>query len=89
LMSEDGRQVLIYLRNTMGGIKNFGDGRPCYLRDPQPTTASLKLNLTGTYQALIYDLDEGKWIGERKVQGKGELLLERETTHDYIVVLKR
>ena len=89
LMSNDGRQVLIYLRNTAGGIKNFGDGRPCYLRDPQPATASLKLNLTGTYQALIYDLDEGKWIGERKVPGKGELLLKRETTHDFIVMLRR
>jgi hypothetical protein len=88
LMSEDGRQVLIYLRNTMGGIKNFGDGRSCYLRDPQPTTASLKLNLTGTYKALIYDLEEGKWIGERKVPGKGELVLGKETTNDYIVVLK-
>ena len=88
LMSEDGKQVLIYLRNTAGGIKNFGDGRPCYLRDPQPINASLKLNLSGIYTAFIYDLDEGKWIGEKKVRGNEELPLGRETTHDYILVLK-
>lgn len=88
LLSEDGRQVLVYLRNTKGGIKDFGDGRPCYLRLVQPAEAKLSLNLKGNYRAYIYDLNEGRWLAERKVSGRGELLISKQTTHDFVVILK-
>ncbi|MGB9797185.1 MAG: hypothetical protein ACPLSK_01030 [bacterium] len=87
LMSEDRGQILIYLRNTAGGIKDFGDGRPCYLRDLQPALAKLSLNIPGRYTASIYDLEKGKWLERKRVDGKGELLIARETTSDYVVIL--
>jgi len=89
LLSEDGRQALLYLRNVAGGIKDFGDGRACYLRLVQPADAKLVLDLEGSYRAYIYDLSEGRWMGERKASGKGELILARQTTHDFVVILKR
>lgn len=89
LLSDDGKQALIYLRNVAGGIKDFGDGRSCYLRAVQPADAKIGLNLQGDYKAYVYDLNEGKWIMDRPILGKGELFLAKQSTHDFVVVLGR
>lgn len=89
LLNEGEEQALIYLRNTAGGIKDFGDGRSCYLRAPQPTDAGLTLELKGRFTGYIYDLEEGRWLPPRKFKDKGTWLLAKQTTHDFVIVLKK
>lgn len=89
LASQEGRQILVYLRNVAGGVRNMGDGRPCWLRQPEPADAGLFLNLRGEYIVLPYDLDEGRWLPQMTAAGKGLLVVRRRTMHDFVLVMKR
>jgi len=89
LFSRDGGQILAYLRNIAGGIRDMGDGRPCWLRHPSPADAGLSFSLEGSYTVLPYDLDEGRWLPRREVGGRGLLLVGRGTTHDFVLIFKR
>lgn len=86
LLSEDEKQALVYLRNVKGGIKDFGNGRACYLRLVQPADAKLRLNLRGSYKVYVYDLSEGRWLSEKKVSGKEELVVARQSSNDFVLI---
>ena len=88
LASENLDQVLVYLRNTAGGIHNHGVVRPCHLREPQPAQAGLKLvGPTRWTQVKAFDLDASTPVS---VQVDGNTLrIDSDTTHDYVIGLKR
>ena len=88
LASENLDQVLVYLRNAAGGIRNHGVVRPCYLREPQPAQAGLELvGQTRWTQMKAFDLDTRTPVS---VKADGNTLrIDADTTHDYVIGLKR
>ncbi|NQT51045.1 hypothetical protein HQ576_03290 [bacterium] len=90
LMSEDGKQALIYLRNVAGGIVNAGTGRPCHLRRPQRAAPRLIFVGSKRLKAVrAYDLDTGRLVTTDVHDGGGVLHFGPPTTHDFVIGLHR
>jgi hypothetical protein len=90
LSSKDLSQVLVYLRNVAGGIVNLGDGRACYLRDPQPAQATLRVVPQVIWSRVkAYDLDDAKQVAVTQQDNGQAFLISASTTHDFIVGLSR
>lgn len=82
-------QVLVYLRNTAGGIANQGDGRPCYLRRPKPAQAAIEVVGDRRWQRVrAFDLDTGKEVAVAKTP-TGRLVLASRSSHDFVLGLAR
>ncbi|MCD6352296.1 MAG: hypothetical protein J7M26_09275 [Armatimonadetes bacterium] len=89
LAGADLGQVLVYLRNVAGGIKNLGDGRACFVRQPGACRAQLRLARgVGFSRVQAYDLDAGKAVAVT-VSQDGQVLVAGNTEHDYVLGLRK
>lgn len=92
LSREDGREMLVYVRN-LAGIDKWECGKPPrrrqqYLRRRAPVPLRLAFQLpAGSYDVQVYDLDEQK-ATRRSVLANGTLDLGT-TDHDFALVIKR
>jgi hypothetical protein len=92
LSREDGREMLVYVRN-LAGIDKWECGKPPrrlqqYLRRRASAPLRLAFQLAeGSYDVQVYDLDEQK-ATTRAVSGTGSLDLGT-TDHDFAMVIKR
>ncbi len=89
LATRDLSQILVYMRNTAGGIVSLGAKRPCYVRQPRPALpmASILGDL-GWTRAAAYDLDTGTAV-QGNLLKEGNLVLPGPTTHDFVIGLRR
>jgi hypothetical protein len=70
LVSADGSQALVYLRNVAGGIGNYGGNRPCWLRTPGQSRAGIRILAGEWAQIRAYSLDRGEILPvERNADG--------------------
>lgn len=83
LVAKNADQALVYLRNTAGGIGDYGDEkRPCWLRTPQPAIPFLKITGGTWTQVRAFDLDAGTPI---PVERSGDrVTLPAATAHDLV-----
>ncbi len=87
LLSEKNDQALLYLRNTAGGVKDFGaPPRPCFLRDVQPAEAAFTLRAAWS-KVVVFDLDTRQ---ARTVtpDAAGRVALG-VTPHDFLIGLRK
>jgi len=90
LASEQLDQVLVYLRNSAGGIVNMGNGRPCYVRQPATAEATIQLVEAGRWRRVrAYDLDEGKLVELPPLGSARAVSIRKATEHDFVVSLQR
>jgi hypothetical protein len=90
LTSADGAQALVYLRNAAGGIVNVGEGRACYLRQPDPATAAVTLAEGAVWHSVrAFDLDDESEVQVARTEGSRTIMLARDSTHDYVLTFRR
>ena len=83
LVSKKGDQALVYLRNTAGGIRNYGKKRACWLRAPEPAIPEINI-LGGKWQQIrAYDLDTGQILPVQRNDSR--LVLSGATFHDIVL----
>jgi hypothetical protein len=87
LVSQDGEQALIYLRNVAGGIQNQGGDKPCWVRSPAPAPAVIGLVGGDWQQARAYDLDTGR--NTPLTHEGARLVLPGPQNHDMVIGLVR
>ncbi|MDR2114848.1 MAG: hypothetical protein LBP87_00550 [Planctomycetaceae bacterium] len=88
LLSDDGQSAVLYLRNIVGGIKNYStDDRPYYFRNVQPKNVTLHLERPEHWKKIIvYELNS-KTVQEIKPDKEGKIQLGKSQS-DYIIGLR-
>ncbi|MFA6563231.1 MAG: Ig-like domain-containing protein [Verrucomicrobiia bacterium] len=90
LVRADNSEALIYVRN-FAGVKLWETIKPNlwkqWLRERKPAALCVTVNLTGKFQADIWDLDTGKHERRRVACGKAFDL--GASDHDFAVLLRR
>ena len=86
LVSADGSQALVYLRNTAGGIRNYGEKRACWLRTPEAAAPGLRIVGGKWTEVRAHDLDEGR---EVPVARDGARVLLPASSHDFVLGFRR
>ncbi len=89
LVDRQHRQAVVYLRNAAGGIVNLGNGRACYLRQPEAADAWIAAEgWRGPAEALVFDLTQKRPRAVRMRLKGGRLEIARRTRADYVVIFR-
>ncbi|MDR2138556.1 MAG: hypothetical protein LBP50_03280 [Tannerella sp.] len=88
LLADDGQTAVLYLRNTVGGIGNYGtDEHPFYFRNVRPDNATLQLEQPEHWnKIMVYELDS-KTVREIKPDKEGYIRLGT-TQSDFLIGLR-